>query len=269
VNIRRLRAYWGVLRIAARENNANPKRIAASVALGIGRILLLAAIYEVAYRVASNETALSYENAVWSIGLYFGLIMGLQVRNVFRLVEQDIVSGAVETELVRPLDWRMVKFCQQLGKNGVECLALITAFTVTLLLAIGPPAMHHFTPGFLAGYGVLVVLSVITAGIMFVMVGLTAFWLNDAESVHRLVDKTVMIFGGAFVPVALMPETIQSALRYSPFGVFGASTQLFSPGLATHLAATIAASVAWAGVLYIACQWVWQRASRRIEVNGG
>lgn len=264
-----LRAYWGVARIAAREDTANPKRIAASLALGILRVGLLAAIYKVAYHVSGNNPALSYSNAVWSIGLYFAFIIGLNVRSVFKLVETDIKSGAVEVGLVRPLDWRLIKLCQQLGKNMIECVVLVLAFTVTLFLMVGVPDMAHVSLGFLVGYVVLVMLAIVTAGAMFMTVGLTAFWLNDAQSVYRLLDKTVMIFGGAFVPIALLPEGVQTVLRYTPFGIYGAATQLFNPGLAQHLLTTIVSAITWSVLLILLCQWVWRTAQRRIEVNGG
>ncbi|HYH75689.1 MAG TPA: ABC-2 family transporter protein [Candidatus Saccharimonadales bacterium] len=269
MRLRALTSYWGVVRIAAREDSANPKRIAASVALGVLRLGLLAAIYKVAYHVSDGDIALSYANVIWSMGLYFAFIVGLNVRGVFKWVETDIKDGSVEMGLVRPLDWRLVKLCQQLGKNIIECLVLVAAFAGTLFIMVGAPNMAHATPGFWLGWLTLAALMVVTAGAMYLCVGLVAFWLNDAQSVYRLIDKTVMIFGGAFVPVALLPDGIQTVLRYTPFGIFGASTQLFNPGLATHLVPTIISGVVWSIVLILTCQWIWHAAQRRIEVNGG
>lgn len=263
-----LRAYWNVMMMSAREDRANPVRLAGSVGLGIVRVVLLAAIYKVAYEL-THATALPYENAVWSMALYFALIIGLSIRNVFRLVEHEVKTGNVEASLVKPLDYCMVKICQQVGKNLLEFALLAVAFFITLMLVVGFPDVSHFNPSFLLGYTSIMLLAIVSASAMFLMVGLSAFWLNDSYSVFRIVDRTILVFGGAFVPIALLPHVVQDVLRYSPLGVFGASTQLFNPGLVQHLTATIAASLLWAVVLLGFCRLVWIRAERRIEVNGG
>ena len=77
-----LRAYWHVMMMSAREDRANPLRLAGSVALGVIRLLILAAIYKVAYTITQTN-ALPYENALWSMAVYFALIVGLSIRNVF------------------------------------------------------------------------------------------------------------------------------------------------------------------------------------------
>lgn len=264
----RLQAYWKVMMMAAREDRANPLRLTASVALGVVRMILIAAIYKAAYDL-THTTALPYANAIWSIGLYFAFIIGLSVRNVYRIVEKDVKDGSVEVSIIKPLDWRLVKVCQQIGKNLLECLLVAAAFFVTLTFVVGFPDVAHFSPGFLAGYLVIMLLAIVSASATFLMVGLAAFWLNDSQSVFRIVDRTILVFGGSFVPIALLPHVVQDVLRYSPLGVYGASTQLFNPGLVQHLVPTIIASAAWSVVLLYFCQIVWNRAERRIEVNGG
>src|SRR2546421_12224258 len=116
----RWRPYWSVAKAAARENSANAKQIAASIGLALARIFLLSAIYVVAYRY--RRVNLSYENAIWSLAVWFAFNINLGLRDVFKVVERDVQSGEIETQLVRPLDWRLVKICQVLGKNGLEFL---------------------------------------------------------------------------------------------------------------------------------------------------
>jgi ABC-type uncharacterized transport system permease subunit len=265
---RNLPAYWHVMLMSAREDRANPVRLAGSAALGVVRMILLAAIYKIAYATQSN-VSLPYANAVWSIGLYFALVIGLSTRNVFKLIDRDVKTGAVEAVLVRPLDWRLTKVCMQIGKNLLEVAITASAFIVALSIIVGLPDMGFVTPGFVAGYLVIMVLAIIASSALFVTVGLTAFWLNDAMPTFRLVDKIILIFGGAFVPIALMPQAVQDVVRYSPFGVYAASTQLFNPGLTQHLAPTIFSSIVWTIVTVLFCNWVWGRVQAKVEVNGG
>lgn len=263
-------AYLQVMRMSAREDRANPTRIAGSMLVGVVRMILLAAIYKVAYSTSAGSSAsLPYQNALWSIGIYFALIIGLGMRNVFKLVDREVKNGSVEVALIKPLDWRLTKICVQIGKNILEASLLVVAFVVTLTVLVGMPDVGFMTPGFIAGYLLIMVLAIIASSALFVAVGLTAFWLNDAQPTYRIVDKFILIFGGAFVPIALLPDVVQNVVRYSPFGVYAASTQLFNPGLAPHLVATIISSVVWTVLTVWFCNWVWQRAEQRIEVNGG
>jgi ABC-2 type transport system permease protein len=261
-------AYWHVMRMSAREDRANPIRLAGSALLGVVRIVLLAAIYKVAYDHQSH-VGLPYANAVWSIALYFALIIGLSTRNVFKLIDRDVKTGAVEAVLVRPLDWRLTKVCMQIGKNLLEVAVISCSFFVTLVLLIGLPDMSFITPVFIIGYLAIMLMAIIASSALFVAVGLTAFWLNDAQPTYRLVDKVILIFGGAFVPIALLPQVVQEVVRYSPFSMYAASTQLFNPDLARYLVPTLVSSVIWTLLTILFCNWVWSRVQRRIEVNGG
>jgi ABC-2 type transport system permease protein len=263
-----IKAYWQVLAVSAREDRANPTKAAGSVLIGVVRIILLAAIYRVAYEAAGGAS-LPYANTLWSIGLYFALIMGLGMRNVFKLIDREVKSGAVEAGLIKPLDWRMTKICTLLGRNILEASLLAVAFVITLTIITGLPDMSHVTFGFVMGYLLIMVLAIVASSALFIVVGLTAFWLNDAQPTFRLVDKVILIFGGGFVPIALMPETIQEFVRYSPFGMYAASTQLFNPGLVAHLLPTMISAIVWTTVTVLFCNWVWKRAEQRIEVNGG
>jgi|GEM_PF-897258 len=265
---KRLHAYWQVMLMSAREDRANPLRLAGSLALGVLRMVLLAAIYKVAYSVTHTST-MPYANALWSIALYFTFVIGLSVRNVFKLVEQEVKSGAVEVSLIKPLDYRMVKICQQIGKNLLESSLLMIAFAVTLWILVGLPSVSYITPWFVAGYILLMILGVVAASAAFLTVGLVAFWLNDSQSVFRIVDRMIMVFGGAFVPIALLPDGVQTVLRFSPLGIFAASTQFFNPGLVTHMVPTIISGIVWSALLLLLCHWIWRRAEQRIEVNGG
>lgn len=268
--LKNVSAYWHILIMSAREDRANPWRIGGSVFLGIARMVLMAAIYRVAYATAHGRTAnLPYANTLWSIALYFALIIGLGMRNVFKLVDRDIKSGAVEGSLIKPLDWRLTKVTVLLGKNLLETALLIITFVVTLLILVGLPDMSFVTPGFVAGYVLIMLMAIVASSALYVIVGLTAFWLNDAMPAYRIVDKVVLIFGGAFVPIALFPEAVQAVVRYSPFGVYAASTQLFNPGLVKYLIPTIISSIIWTALTVMLCNWVWRRAEQRIEVNGG
>jgi ABC-2 type transport system permease protein len=264
-----MKPYLHIILVSAREDKANIGRLVSGITLSLVRVGLIAAIYFAAYKYGASKTGLSYENAVWSIAIYFAFILNLGLRNVFKTVEEAVISGSIETEITKPVDWRLRKICELLGKNGLEFLVQLVVFPLFLFFVVGAPNVGHLSGNVILAFVALTFLAMIAASALFTTIGLAAFWLNDAKPVFRIIEKIVIIFGGAFVPVALLPHAVQTAVRYSPFGVYAAPTQLFNPNIAHVLVPTLVSAAVWVVLLLWFCQFVWNRAMARIEVNGG
>lgn len=261
------RPYWHIFAASAREDSVNPRRMVMGVGVTFFRVFLLSAIYAVAYKY--GRAGLSYQNAIWSLGVYFAFILNLGIRDLFQAVEQDVQSGEVELQLIKPLDWRVVKVCQVIGKNGVEFIVQLVVLPIYLILLVGLPDTSFWSPLFLAQFVVLVVFAIISACCLFMTVGLASFWLNDSSSLFRILDKTILVFGGGFVPIALLPTAVQAVTRFSPTGVYAAPTQLFNPGVVPVLTGYLLSALFWTVILIMFNNYVWKRAQLRIEVNGG
>lgn len=263
-----LSVYWQVLKTSAREDGANPKRLISAVLQLVARVWLIIAIYKVAYAV-NPRPGLSFQNAMWSIGIYFAFVLALGLRNIARVIDIEVQNGSIEGGLIKPLDWRLFKLAQMLGKSVVEFLIQLVILPLTLFLFVGLPDLSYLTPVIIVSLSVLMVLSVITVTCLFIMVGLSAIWFNDAMPLFRIVDKMAAVFTGAFVPIALLPHAVQEVLRWSPFGIYAAPQQFFNPGVAEVIVPTFISGIIWTVFMLAACQFMWSRVSRRIEVNGG
>jgi ABC-2 type transport system permease protein len=266
--MKNLKAYWRIFAAAMREDLSNPRRMVAAAIQQLVRVLLIVAIYHVAYSVSGSQI-LSFTNAMWTIGISFAFFLSLGMRNIFINVEHDIKTGAVETGLINPLDWRIVKIAQHQGKMMPEFLLMIVMVPITLWLLIGLPDTSHLNPWAVALFAVFFCMSVVTACLLFLMVGMAAFWLNDSRSVFRIIDKMALIFCGTFVPIALLPEIIQQITYFTPFAIYAAPTRLFDPFAMNVLWPMLMSGLAWMGIMSVACQIMWRRANHKIEVNGG
>lgn len=264
----RLKAYWRVFAAAAREDRANPKRIIAAIIQNVLRVLLVVAIYRIAYQFSGNH-ALGFTNAMWTIGLCFAFFLNLGIRNIYIPIEIEIKSGSVETSLINPLDWRLVKIAQLLGKNNLEFGLQLIVMTTVLLVLVGPPSVAHLTLGTVLLFLLFAIMSVVTSASLFMITGLAAFWLNDAKSVFRITDKLALICCGTFVPLALLPDAMQTFVRFTPFGIYAAPTRLFDPTAVHVLLPTFISGVIWTIGMVAMCQFVWRRANKKMEVNGG
>jgi ABC-type uncharacterized transport system permease subunit len=264
----KLKAYWHVAATSAREDGANPQRLIVSMLQLIGRVALILAIYHVAYAFNPNP-GMQFTNAMWSISTYFAFILGLDLRNIARVVDIEVKNGAVETGIVKPLDWRLVKVAEHLGKRGIEFLLQLIVLPLLLVFVVGLPDMSHATPLLILAEIACILLAMCAVASMFLMVGLSAFWLNDAMPLYRIVDKMAAVFCGSFVPFALLPTVIQNIIIWSPFGIYAAPQQIFNPGIGAIIVPTLISGLFWTAFMLLFCAFVWRRVERRIEVNGG
>jgi ABC-type uncharacterized transport system permease subunit len=188
---------------------------------------------------------------------------------VARLIDLEVKLGTIETGLIKPLDWRIVKLCQLLGKSTLEFLLQLIILPITMLIFVGPPDVSFITPAIFAGLAVLLVFSMIIPACLFTIIGLTAVWTNDAMPIFRIVDKTAAVLTGSFVPVALLPGVMQEILRWSPFGIYSAPQLFFNPQTPSIIVPTLISGVLWVGLMLLFVQIVWKRVERKVEVNGG
>ena len=264
----RARAYWHVLTTSAREDGANPQRLVVSVLQLVLRLGLILAIYQVAYAFNPNP-GMQFTNTMWSVSMYLAFVLGLDLRNIARMVDLEIKAGSVETSITKPLDWRLLKIAEHIGKRAVEFAVQLVLLPVLLVVFVGVPDTTHVTPWLLAAEIACIVLAIVTIATMFLMVGLTAFWLNDAMPVYRIVDKMAAVFCGSFVPFALLPVAVQQIIIWSPFGIYAAPQQIFNPALGSIIVPTLLSGLFWTAAMLTFCAFVWHRVQRRIEVNGG
>jgi ABC-2 type transport system permease protein len=93
--------------------------------------------------------------------------------------------------------------------------------------------------------------------------------MEDAMPVVRIVEKTMMVFGGSVVPLALLPTDIRTIIEWTPFAATGFPAQVTSPDFVDHAFQLLGIEAVWIVVFGIAVAMLWRRAIRRIEVNGG
>lgn len=264
----RAKAYWRVYVSSMKEDGANPQRLISGLVQNFIRIWLVIIIYGIAYKF-NPHPGLNFANTIWTFGLFFAFVLNLGIRNVARLIDLEVKLGTIETGLIKPLDWRIVKLCQLLGKSSLEFLLQLIILPITMLIFVGPPDVSFITPAIFAGLALLLVFSMIIPACLFTIIGLTAVWTNDAMPIFRIVDKMAVVFTGSFVPQALLPGLMQEILRWSPFGIYAAPQMFFNPHTPTILIPTIISGLLWVGIMLMATRITWQRVQRKVEVNGG
>jgi ABC-2 type transport system permease protein len=139
---------------------------------------------------------------------------------------------------------------------------------ISLAFLIGfPPTMtaEIFIPTLILA----ILFGAILTLFLYSVVGLMAFWVEDITPVFWMIDKTVMMLGGSYLPVALFPAFMYKMALYSPFGASQFITHTVYPAWQTNWYQLIGIQLFWIALLGTIVYFMFEKAKKKISVNGG
>jgi ABC-2 type transport system permease protein len=240
-----------------------PGELAVRLLFYVVILVVFAALWSAAVAAAGGQVAgYSAAGLLWYVTVAEGAVIATKPR-LIEDIGVDIGTGAVATEMLRPVSVLGLRLASELGEAAVRlamALAIGTAFTWTISGA--PPA----------GASALLVLPsaalAVAANVaaQHAFAG-AAFWLSDAKATWFLYQKLVFLLGGMLLPLQLFPAWLERVAWVLPFW-----TMAYAPA---RLAAgppqpwLLAAQSAWLVVLAGTAAVVFHAGERRLEVAGG
>lgn len=181
----------------------------------------------------------------------------------------SIKEGRFSQYLVKPLFF----IDDHLGKDqALRCLRLVTLIPLVILavgyclhydlLAITPLRAGLFCLSLILGYGLNIIISV--------LIGLTAFWLEQAYGSFLLLMLVTDLFAGLTIPLLLMPPWLQTLTLLLPFySLVGLPLDLILGTIPIALALRyLAIAFMWLAGLTILTRWLYHRALRLYTAVG-
>jgi len=250
--------YWAITRLAFRQTIASPGGL-------LGRLLFywaLMIIFSRLWVAVGTGDAAGY---VWYLAITE--LVALGVPQIYLGIEQDVRRGDIAYRIGRPMSYVVSKLAEGIGEFAVRFAALATfGMAGTWLLCGELPAnpwslVIAIPLAFVAGCVMLVIEA---------LIGLSAFWLQDATPVKWIVQKFLFIFGGLMIPLSIYPKWLYAIADATPF-----SAMLYGCGrLVLHFDSAAAIDTAWRlavwGVLLLGLLiLVYRRSLVALTVNGG
>lgn len=257
-----------ILQTLIKDRLYHPGRLIADTIILATRCGLLLVLYAYVFGLRGGViSGVTYGVAAWNIFFYFMFSM-LDTREIAHLIMQDVRSGNVETLLGKPVSYLWYRIWWQLGSGLYSFFVTSTVGILALTVFVGLPDTLRtplFEPTFLLAFIGSVMLSLALYGI----VGLLAFWMEEINPVFWIVDKTVMVFGGAYLPVALFPHFMYQFAAYSPFGASRLVSHTAYASWGASWPSLIGIQYAWVVMLTLVCWWMFTKAKKKISINGG
>lgn len=208
---------------------------------------------------------LSLTQMLWYLGITESIV--LSAPTIAQEVDEDVRTGALAVQLIRPLSYPLYRLWTTLGERVVRFGLNVTVSIVIALLFVGLIPLS--LPGiflFLLSLPLAFVLDFLAT----FLVGLAAFWLENTTGLMLIYSRITMILGGMLIPLDLFPEQWQPLLKNLPFAsiVYGPARLFVQPDLTFAGELLLRQAVAM-GVLSLLVAWVYSTAVKRIHANGG
>lgn len=227
-------------------------------------LLIFAHIWKIA---AGNIGVTDFQPSqlLWYIAFNEWILVSLP--DIQEDMEQDLRSGRLAYLLPRPISYLGSVFSEGLGILCTNLLILgIVTFSFTWFQTGNLPFELSAFP-IVIGIGLLAG----CVGVIFqILVGLSAFWLEQVGPFHWIWEKFLFTLGGLMLPLAVYPIWLQKIANFTPFPAILGQRSALAIHFNIHDALQVTGSLIFWGFLGISCLiLLYRKGLRIVNVEGG
>jgi ABC-2 type transport system permease protein len=228
-------------------------------------LVVLSALWD---KVAAEQvTPLARMLPNGGLAIYIGVTewVTLSIIAIERRLEDDIRNGGLEPYLLRPQSYLPQRVAPAIGEAAVRLVVLGAAGLAAIAIS-GRPLP---TVGVFLALIVLGSLGCVVGTLLYVLVGLAAFWMRRVLPAMLIVQKLSFLLGGLLAPISLYPDWLFSIAKATPFGahLYWVAVQTMAPS-ARLFWIGIGWQILWSMVLGALCTAVWRAGLRKALREG-
>ncbi|MFN6482668.1 ABC transporter permease [Nostoc sp. DedQUE02] len=262
-----LNKYTWIGLTAARSNLAYWGEVASRGIFLFVILYIFLQLWRVTYAETDAEKlgGLTLAQMLWYLGITESIV--LSSPQVALEVDEDVRTGALAVQLIRPLSYPLYRLWTTLGERTVRFGLNVAIASLVALLFVGTIPLSL---GGILLFVVALPLAFVLDFLATFLVGLGAFWLENTTGLMLIYSRLTMILGGMLIPLELLPETWQPVLQVLPFAsiLYGPARLFVHPNLAFASQLLVRQAVA-IGVLALLVALVYRTAVKRIHAHGG
>jgi ABC-2 type transport system permease protein len=258
---------WRLFAVAVRTAAHRAVAERSGLLVSIGFYAIVASVLSALWRAAAaanGGAVVGYSAAAltWYVATSEAATVSLNIR-LIEEIGDEIASGAVASELLRPASVLGVRVATEIGRAVPRLAAFVALGAVLALVAGGSPpdatSLVLVAPSLLLAITCNLLAQHAFAG--------AAFWVRDARSTWFLYHKLVFILGGMLLPLQVLPHGLERVAMALPFMAMSyAPARLASGHLEPEL---LVVQAGWLVVLWGIASAVFAAGERRLQVVGG
>lgn len=259
--------YLGIAAINSANLAAYPVNLIVPLIATFLRIWVFSQLYKVSFSMigANSVSGLTPSMTIWILALT--QCFQISRPQLSRTVEQEIRSGSIAHSLTKPYSYILYHYASYMGQTMHKLVVNVvpTVFFVSFLVSSPLLTWNGIFWGL-----VLLFLGYLLDFLISFLIGIAALWIEDVSAVIWLYGKSMFIFGGFIIPIALLPGKFRIIAECMPFAqlYYTASSVAVSFNYSLLIKSIVSQSLWIAGMITLFAI-VFQRGLKHVSINGG
>lgn len=233
---------------------------------GFFKVMLFTSLYR--YNTSLVEQPLTLQQTIGMVWLA-QLLIGLLPWNVDREIEQQIRTGQVAYELLRPVHLYALWFMRAIAMRLIPTVLRSLPFVFCLLLGL----IHIPCSSWLglAFFCAACFMALLLSASMTTLVSISLFWTLSGQGIQRLLPHVSSLLSGLVIPLPFYPSWMQIFLAWQPFrGILDLPSRLYVGILPVEEGVSVLLfQAAWTIVLVVLGVYAMGSRLRRCVIDGG
>lgn len=233
----------------------------------VSRCLIVFLLYSYIFKLQGGSiNGVDYKTTMWSMFIYF-CIMILNIRRLDNIIMTEVKSGNVEMFMNKPTNYLTISFMKVIGQGIFSFLFISILGSIIMMLFVGIPNLNLLV--FIPTFVITLFLGQILGLLIYGIIGLMAFFIQDIRPIHWIVDKFVMILGGSYLPISMFPKFMKIIAYVSPFGAINFASSTVYDSWNNEFIIRISLQLLWIGIFGVLMYYVYKKSRKKAMINGG
>jgi ABC-2 type transport system permease protein len=258
--------YWAIFQITLVNSLAYPGELIGRSLIIIPFMWIFYQLWKVTFDASGSDVinGLSLHDVLWYLMLAETIELGRPP--LARTISENVKDGSIAYLLNKPYDFLLYQFSSVMGETVFRTLMNAVFGGAVVWWLVGAPSHPE---------GVLIVLpALIGAWILHfcvtVMIGLSAFLVEDVSAFTWIYQKLAFLFGGLLIPLDFYPDWLQAIAKALPFSsiTYGPARLFVTPTMDLFLN-VMTLQLIWIVILALLLTFAYRRGVAYLTVNGG
>jgi ABC-2 type transport system permease protein len=262
-----LRTYWEFAKKSFQNNVVYRADYFAGVINTMVMIFVNIAIWKAIYEEEAVLSGIGFRVITTYIVLSF-LMQTMFVMDEY-LIENKVRSGLIATDLLKPVNFRFYIFSYNIGTLLFRTLMqLLPALILSIFLFKLLPPFSLL----MAGYFVIsAFLAYLVLYNLNFIVWVSSFWFYWTFSLITIKDALLMVLSGALLPLWFMPSGLSNIIKLTPFdSIYFTPISIYLGQIPVNeILFSLGRQAIWVIILLGVGQLLWNRATKRLVIQGG
>ena len=183
------------------------------------------------------------------------------------VIEEEVQTGTLTYSINRPYYYPLFHYFGYLGRLLPNLIVNIVIGCLTCLVLVHRIPLRWEG---LAFGSILLFLGLTVDFLIFFLIGISAFWVEDIKPFRWIYSKAKIVLGGMIFPLSLFPEALRKFAEMTPFALtFYAPAQMTTQFEMATFQHFLTFQLCWIAILSVAVYYIFNKAIRVVTVNGG